>query len=49
MKLVLRAIKRLESNQANGKGGENVVKGVSKEVVVVMNDWIVCLGSGVRI
>ena len=46
MKLVLRAIKRLESNQANGKGGENVVKGVSKEV---MNDWNVCLGSGVRI
>lgn len=36
MKLVLRAIKRLESNQANGKGGESVVKGVSKEVMRVM-------------
>ena len=49
MKLVLRAIKRLESNQANGKGGENVVKEVSKEVVVVMDDWSVCLGSGICI
>ena len=43
MKLVLRAIKRLESNQTNVKGGENVVKEVSKEVVVVMNDWSVRL------
>ena len=43
MKLVLRAIKRLESNQANVKGGENVVKGVSKEVFLVMNGWSVRL------
>lgn len=43
MKLVLRAIKRLESNQASGKGGESVVKGVSKEVIRVMNAWSVRL------